>query len=69
MAKIKQVYRRRLAQLSEAADYAACSKWTIRRRIADGQLRAFRNGRMIVVDLDDVDAMLRPVPSAGGDGA
>jgi excisionase family DNA binding protein len=61
--------RRRLASIPSAADYAACSTKTIRRRVADGSLPAVRFGpRVIRVDLDDVDALLRPVPSAQSSG-
>lgn len=34
---------------------------TIRRRIATGQLRAFRSGRIIRVDAVDLEAMFRPI--------
>ena len=33
------------------------------RRIAAGALPAYRSGRLIRVDLDDVDAMLKPIPN------
>ena len=33
---------RRLASIADAADYAACSGKTIRRRIADGTIPAYR---------------------------
>lgn len=58
--------RRRLATLAEAADYAACSPRTLRRRVADGTLPAYRLGRLLRVDLDELDAALRPIPTAGG---
>lgn len=57
---------RRLASVAKAADYAACSPKTIRRRIADGTLTGYRMGpRLIRVDLDEVDAALRPIATAG----
>ena len=56
---------RRLVTLDAAADYAACSTKTIRRRISDGSLTGYRLGpRMLRIDLDELDGMLRPVPSA-----
>lgn len=56
---------RRLASIPAAAKYAACSTKTIRRRVADGTLPAVRFGpRVIRVDLDDLDALMRPVPAA-----
>ena len=54
---------RRLASIAEAADYVPCSPKTIRRRIAAGALPAYRSGRLIRVDRDDVDAMLKPIPN------
>lgn len=58
---------RRLASIPAAAEYAACSTKTIRRRIADGSLTGYRMGaRMIRVDLNELEALLRPIPSAGG---
>lgn len=58
--------RRRLASLDAAGEYASVSRWTIRRRIADGTITGFRLGRLIRVDLTEVDdAMLRRIPTAG----
>lgn len=58
---------RRLASISEAAEYAACNPRTIRRRIADGSLSGYRMGaRLIRVDLNELDAFLRRIPAAGG---
>lgn len=55
----------RLATIQEAADYARCNAKTIRRRIADGTLTGYRFGpRAIRVDMDEVDRLLRPIPSA-----
>ncbi len=58
---------RRLVTPGDAADYAQCSLKTIRRRIADGSLTAFRFGpRLIRVDLNELDKLLRPIPAGGG---
>ncbi len=58
---------RRLAPLSNAADYARCSTKTLRRYIAAGRLTGYRMGpRLIRVDLNELDAILRPIPTAGG---
>ena len=57
---------RRLVTLTEAADYAACNERTIRRRIASGDLTAYRLGkRLLRVDLDELDAAMQPVPTVG----
>lgn len=51
--------RRRFESLSEAAERTGLSTWTLRRRIADGLLPAYRSGtRIIRVDPDDVDKLL-----------
>lgn len=53
--------------IAQAAERAGVSRDTIRRRIADGSLPAYRMGpRLIRLDPADVDALLRPVPAAGG---
>ena len=58
---------RRLASIVTAADYASVSTKTIRRYIAAGRVTGYRTGpRLIRVDLNEVDAMLRPIPTAGG---
>lgn len=56
---------RRYATLSEAAQYAHVHPKTLRRRIAAGELTGYRMGsRLIRVDLDELDASLRPIPNA-----
>ncbi len=61
-----QLLRRQLVSIPAAAKYAACNPRTIRRRIADGSLSAYKAGpRLIRVDLNDVDAWLRPISAAG----
>lgn len=58
---------RRLATITSAAEYAVCSPKTISRRISDGSLTGYRMGaRLVRVDLNELDAMLRPIPAAGG---
>ncbi len=58
--------RRRLAPLHDAADYAGVHPRTLRRRIADGALTGYRMGpRLIRVDLNELDELLRPIPAAG----
>ena len=56
----------RLASIRDASEYAHCAPKTIRRRIADGSLTGYRFGpRLIRVDLNELDAVLRPIPTAG----
>lgn len=58
--------RHRFVTLAYAAEYAAVSTKTIRRRVADGTLTGYRNGpRLLRVDLNEVDEkLLRPIPTA-----
>ena len=62
---------RRLATLAKAAEFAAVSPKTIRRRIADGTLTGYRIGsRVIRIDLDEVETrLLRQIPTVGGPDA
>ena len=62
---------KRYAPLSVAAEYASVSPRTLRRRIAAGDLTGYRIGpRLLRVDLAELDAMLRPIPTASsGDAA
>lgn len=61
---------RTLVSLATAAEYAATSTKTVRRRIACGDLTGYRLGpRLIRVDLAELDAMLRPIPTASSGDA
>ncbi len=62
---------RRLESIEHAADYLGVSTKTLRRYIAAGRVTGYRTGpRLIRVDLNELDAMLRPIPAAvGGDHA
>ena len=58
---------RRLDSIEHAADYLGVSTKTIRRYIAAGRVAGYRTGpRLIRVDLNELDAMLRPIPTVGG---
>lgn len=57
---------RRNVSIGEAANYAGVSVRTVRRRIADGSLTGYRFGaRLIRIDLDELDAAMRPIPTGG----
>jgi excisionase family DNA binding protein len=56
--------RPRWLSIPGAAAWVSVSVKTIRRRIAAGDLRAYRCGKSIRVKTDDLEAMMRPVPSA-----
>ena len=60
---------RQLISLAEAAKYADVGSRTIRRYIATGRLRAYKVGpRLVKVDIDDLDALLRPIPARAAVG-
>ena len=55
--------------LAEAAAYADVSTRTLRRYISHGRLTGYRVGpRLLKVDLNEVDAMVRPIPTARNPG-
>ena len=67
VAHLKPQIPRRLAPLNDAADYAGVHPRTLRRRIADGALTGYRMGpRIIRVDLNEVEALLTPIPTTAG---
>jgi excisionase family DNA binding protein len=49
--------------LAHAANHTCVSIRTLRRRIACGQLAAYRTGRLIRLDPGDVDRLLVPIPT------
>ncbi len=59
----------RLLTIADTAERLHVSTKTVRRRIADGRLTAYRVGpHLIRLDPAEVDGLLRPIPSAGGSG-
>ena len=56
---------RNYESLAQASERTGLSIKTLRRRIATGDLPAYRNGtRILRVDPQDVDRLMRPVPTA-----
>jgi excisionase family DNA binding protein len=53
---------RRLGGLTLAAHTLDVDVRTIRRMIQRGELHAFRVGRLLKIDLNEVDGLLMPVP-------
>ena len=49
--------------IAEAARRIGCSDDTIRRRIANGQLKAVRSGRIIRISEDALEQMFHPIRS------
>lgn len=60
-ASLPAVPDRRLGTVRETQDYARIGKNTVYRLIASGEIKAYKAGRILRVDLDSVDAWLRPV--------
>jgi excisionase family DNA binding protein len=60
---VSQLPQRRYASLAKAAQYADCNERTLRRHIASGELTGYRLGRVIRVDLNELDEWLRPIPT------
>ncbi len=57
--------QRTYESLAQAAERTHVSVKTLRRRISTGQLRAYRYGpRILRLDPNDVDKLMRPVPNA-----
>lgn len=57
----------RYITIDEAATHLGVSPLTIRRRISSGDLPAFKMGRRAIrVRIEDVEALLEPIPTAGG---
>lgn len=64
-AKTNDPVRRRYAKIEEAAQYLGVHHRTIRKMIADGRLTGYRSsGRMVRVDLNDIDAAMKPFGGA-----
>lgn len=54
----------RMVSVGDAADYLGVCEKTVRNYIARGMIRPYRQGpRLIRVDLADLDALRRPIPS------
>lgn len=58
------ISHRYFESLSAAAQRTGVSTQTLRRRIACGELIAYRTGRLIRVDPADVDHLLVQIPTA-----
>ena len=63
MATVSASDRPRWLSIPAAAAWVSVSVKTIRRRITAGELRAYKCGKSIRIKTDDLEAMMRPVPS------
>lgn len=58
---------RRWITQRDAADHLGVTDRTIRNYIASGRLTGYRlGGRAVRLDLNEVDDLLRPIPTVGG---
>lgn len=65
MARRTDIGTPRWGSLEDAADHMGVHVRTIRRMIADGTITGYRFGaRAIRVDLNELDSVLKPIPSA-----
>lgn len=55
---------KRLASVTHLMAYADISRSTAYRLVASGDIKAYKSGRILRVDLDSVDAWLKPVKGA-----
>ena len=49
----------RYATLSEAVEYCRSSRRSLERHIAEGKLTRYKNGFRVLVDLNEIDSLLR----------
>jgi len=65
MSRSEVLAYKKAVDLARAADYLGVSIQSVRRRIAEGNLPAFRVGpRSIRVYIDDLEALKRPIGGA-----
>lgn len=66
MTATAAAHERRLVTVAKAAEYADVHPMTVRRWIATGRVRAYRlSPRTTRIDLNELDAALRPLPESG----
>ncbi len=49
----------RYATLAEAIEYCRSSRRSLERRLAEGKLTRYKNGYRVIVDLNEIDSLLR----------
>lgn len=54
---------------AQAAEHLQCTERHVDKLIARGELTGYRLGSRIRLDLTDVDALLQPIRTVGGDAA
>lgn len=67
MPSVARLPNQRYVPLSAGATYLTCTERFLRDQIAAGKITGYRMGtRSIRVDLDELDALLTPIPTTGG---
>jgi excisionase family DNA binding protein len=57
--------KKQLVSLAVAAEASSLSDKTLRRYISQGRIHGYRAGpKLIRVDLDEINALLQPIPTA-----
>jgi excisionase family DNA binding protein len=60
----KSPFKRTLVDVDTAAEYLGLTARTVRRWIADGQLPGYQvGGHAVRLDVADVEALVRPIPT------
>lgn len=62
-ATLRQTQPEPFTSLQAGAETYGVSVDTLRRRVRDGSLPAYRNGRLIRIKVADLEALFRPVRS------
>jgi excisionase family DNA binding protein len=57
------VQGRRYVSMAKAAEYADCSDKTLRRLISQGRITGYKLGRVLRIDLNELDEALKPIPT------
>jgi excisionase family DNA binding protein len=57
---------RRFISIPDAAELLGCHPKTLRRRVSDGTLPAYKMGHLYRLDLDEVEAAFRRIPTVDG---
>jgi excisionase family DNA binding protein len=62
--------RKRLASIQKGEDYSGLSSKTLRRYIAAGRIHGYRLGpKLLRIDLNELDDLLKPIPTADRDAS
>jgi len=61
--------KKNLGTIATGASCYSISEKTLRRWVAEGRITGYRFGpRMLRIDLNEIEALLKPIPTADGGG-